>query len=256
MSRFFYQERKYICSQNYIDIQIFPVIPVSKERNSKKKPSSDIQKRLNNENALKKLMRLVHTNFVRNDYEATFTYTDKHRPDDEATAKKQIQNFFRRAKRFYKKHDIELKYIWVMERSEKTGNIHFHAFMSGGVDRTQLEELWGFGYLNTVALKFNEKGVAGLVAYDISDRLLYRRWSCSKNLKKPIVRENNSRITYSKAKKLYAECDNIEAFKKIYPDYQKKLAEYDISEVRAQKNEFNGDYYFTIRLYRKTVRIL
>ncbi len=253
--RHYYREKKYICG-DYMDIQIFPVYPTARSRGKRKKPTSDVQTRLNAENAKKKLLRLVHTNFKRNDYELTFTYKDEHRPDTEDEAKKHIQNFFRRAKRLYKKNGIDLKYIWVMEKAE-TGNIHFHAFLSGGVDRTTIEELWGFGYANSQALKFDKNGVAGLVYYDLKDKpLTYRRWSCSKNLKKPEERQNDSRVTYSRAKKLYSEAESVSAFMEIYPEYKKTLGDYIVSDVSALHNEFNGDYYFSIRLYKRAAKIL
>ncbi len=254
--RHFYREKKYICG-DYMDIQIFPVYPTARSRGKRKKPTSDVQAKLNAENAKKKLLRLVHTNFTWKDYELTFTYKDKYRPDDEETAKKHIQNFFRRAKRLYKRNGIDLKYIWVMERAEQTGKIHFHAFLSGGVDRTAIEELWGFGYANSQALKFDENGVAGLVYYDLKDKpLTYRRWSCSKNLKKPEERQNDSRVTFARAKKLYDEAENVTSFMDTYPEYAKTLGDYIVSDVSALHNEFNGDYYFSIRLRKRAAKIL
>ncbi len=253
MRRYYYREKKYLCG-DYMDIQIYPVYPKAKGRSpTKRNPTSETQAKLNAENAKRKLVRLVHTNFRQKDYEVTFTYDKEHIPIDETTAKKDIQNFFRRAKRLYFKKDIELKYIWVMERGERTDRIHFHAFMSGGVDRTELEQLWGCGYANTKALKFTENGVAGLVHYDLKDKpLTYRRWSCSKNLKKPIERHNDYRISRVSAKRIHeqAEQNMLENIKDIYPGYITNLNEYALSEIQSQKNEYNGDYYILLRLYK------
>ena len=92
----------------------------------------------------------MHTNFTYDDYELHLTYSDEHLPDNEDRAKKDLQNFIRRAKRFYAKHGImELKYISITEKGEKSSRIHHHVTISGGVDRTELERLWGKGYANT-----------------------------------------------------------------------------------------------------------
>lgn len=253
MRRYYYREKKFLCG-NYMDIQIYPVFPTARGRSpNKRKPTSETQAKLNAENAERKLLRLVHTNFADKDYEITLTYDNVNMPTDIDAAKKDIQNFFRRAKRLYSKSDIELKYIWIMEEGEKSGRIHFHTFMSGGVDRTELELLWGMGYANSRALQFNEEGVAGLVHYLMKNKVTYRRWSCSKNLKKPKEKQNDYRVTRTKAKQIHdiAEQGGACYIKTIYPDWDNKLEEYDISEVQSQKNGFNGDYYILLRLYKK-----
>lgn len=250
-----YRETRHIC-KDYMDIQIYPVYDTARTRGPKRRPSREMQKKLNEENAKKKLVRLVHTNFTWNDFEVTFTYKDKYLPQDENEAKRQIQNFFRRAKRLYAKNGITLKYIWIMERAAETGRIHFHAFLSGGVDRTKLEGLWKFGYANTVALRFDEKGVAGLVYYDVKNRLLYRRWNGSKNLEKPTEKKRDGLISAKRAAELYTASQAREDFKDAYPLWEKRLGAYEISEIKAFKNEWNGGYYLTVQLYRKQARLL
>lgn len=245
-----YREKRYICGE-FEEVQIFPVFPCRTHggrRSRKRKPSSEVQKKLNERNAQRKLSRLVHTNFKNRDYAVTFTYTNDCRPVDEQSAKRDIQNFMRKARRIYKKADKELKYIWVLECSEKTGKIHFHTIMSGGVDRTQLEEMWGKGYANIQSLKFDENGVEGIVHYFLKDKLTYRRWSCSKNLEKPKEKQNDSRITYRRAKKLYEDANCKEDFKNTYPHFSEVFGKCEILEIYAQQNEVNGEFYIGIRL--------
>ena len=253
MHRIYYREKKYICG-NYIDVQIYPVYPKQKGRSpTKRKPTSETQAKLNAENAERKLLRLVHTNFKNKDYMVTFTYDNKHIPPDIDAAKKNIQNFIRRAKRLYARADVEFKYIWIMEEGEKNGRIHFHTFMSGGVDRTELEALWGYGYANSRALQFTEDGVAGLVHYLTKNRVTYRRWSCSKNLKKPVERQNDYKVSRTRAKQIHesVERDDVREVKNIYPCWYTELNDYEISDVQSQKNDFSGEYYILLRLYDK-----
>lgn len=249
--RTFYREQKYICGDNYIDIQIFPVYPASKIRNGKRKPTSETQMRLNEENARKKLSRLVHTNFSKNDFTITFTYDEDKLPNDIQTAKKDMQNFMRRLKRLYNKNKINLKYIWVLEES-KTGRMHFHAFITGGADRTEIEKLWHKGYANSKALRFTKDGVEGLVAYSLKSKpLTYRRWSASKNLEKPkMPHPSDYKITKSRAAKLYSSRFNVTEFEKIYPDYSKTFKNYSVSNVNAIYNEVNHEFYFSIKIYK------
>ncbi len=52
-----------------------------------------------------------------------------------------MQNFIRRVKRYRQKHDLpELKYVAVTEVGEKSGRIHHHIVMSGGIDINTLFE--------------------------------------------------------------------------------------------------------------------
>lgn len=247
----YYREKKYICG-DYMDIQIFPVYPMPRCRKERRKPTSEVQEKLNSENARRQLLRLVRTNFNENDISLTLTYKDEHITDDVEKAKKDIQNFFRRVKRLYKKAQKELKYVWIMERAKKTGRIHFHIFMPGGVDRTEIEKTWGLGWANSRSLVFDKTGLAGLVYYVTKDApLLYRRWSCSKNMKKPIERKNDSRISASRAKKLHDAAEYIDQFKRTYPEYDKLLKDYEIDDITARHNNINGDYYLFVQLYKR-----
>lgn len=245
----YYREKKYICG-NYIDLQIYPVFPVRKikGRRTKMKPTSEIQQRLNDENANRKLSRYINANFQNGDYMLTLTYAPENVPADERQAKRDMQNFLRRVKRRYEKNQNELKYIWVMEKSKK-GRIHFHCVMTGGIDRTELERIWGLGFANTRALQFSENGVEGLVKYYTKDRLLYRRFNASKNLSKPIERQNDSRISKKRARELYNVIEIPEEFKKLYPEYEKNFGGFEVGTAEVEQNELNGQLYFSIRLF-------
>ncbi len=253
--RRYYRRKVYKCG-NYIDVQVYPVFASQKGRGAKRKTTSETQARLNTENSKRKLLRLVHTNFKENDYFVTLTYDNEHIPEDIDAAKKDIQNFFRRAKRLYSKSDIEMKYIWLVEHGKKSGKIHFHVFMTSGVDRTILEGIWKNGYCNTRALKFKEDGIAGLVYYVTKDEsLLYKRWAGSRNLKKPAESQNDFVVSQKGARYLYESilCDDIRQIKSIYPNWQSEFKNYDISAARACKNEVNGEFYITLNLHNKDV---
>ena len=70
-----YRERKHICGE-YMEVEIFPVYTKAKGRGKRKKPTSEIQQRLNRRHAEGKLRRLLHTNFTPSDLFATLTFDE------------------------------------------------------------------------------------------------------------------------------------------------------------------------------------
>ena len=246
--RCFYRERKWICG-DYMEVELYPVWQTSpKRRRARCKPTSEIQQKLNEKNAREKLTRLVHCNFFRGYYSAGLDYDVS--PESEEQALCDIQKFFRKARKLYKAADREMKYIWVMERRPRSGDIHFHIFISGGVDRTALEALWGHGYYNTKALRFKETGVTGLCIYSIKDDLRGRRWNSSHNLVKPQPQVNNYRITQKNVKRLQENSDVRAEFEGLYSGYTFVDCE------RAFVNKINRGVYVTARFYRSAARVL
>lgn len=71
--RTFIRESVYVCG-NYMDADIYPVFQKPGRRRSRCKPTSEIQRRLNQKNAEKRLTRLVHTNFTEDDIALHLTY--------------------------------------------------------------------------------------------------------------------------------------------------------------------------------------
>lgn len=243
--RTYYREKKFRCGSELMDLMIFPVYKKQGKRKCKAKPTSDVQSRNNQINSERQLSRLVHTNFTKNDYKLDLTYRVVPETNEEAI--KDIQNFIRRVRNLYSKSGIELKYIWVMEAGEKRGRLHFHLIISGGVDRTALEKLWGKGRANAVALQPDENGLEALVKYMVKKPLLYRRWSSSKNLKKPKETQNDSKYSRRTVKKMienYEMFGDKSQFEKLYPDYT-------CTECRVYHNNINQGYYVFLRMFKK-----
>lgn len=243
-----YRETKYYCG-DYLDVDIYPVFKKTKNRSGRYRPTSEMQARLNHSNAVRKLERLIHCNFTTADYALHLTYAQDKLPHDAESAQKDVQRFLRRVRRWYKSQGQELKYICVTEKGKRTSRVHHHLIVSGGVDRSELERLWGMGYANTKRLQFTKNGVAGLAHYITKQPLLFKRWSSSRNLQKPIVRKNDSKYSRKKACSLFEFNMNNEQIEKLYPGYF-------VSEVVPVLNAVNGGYYTQMRLYKKTARVL
>ena len=246
--RVLYRETRYICG-DYMDVDIYPVFRRQSGRGKKAKPTSEVQEKLNARNAERKLLRLLHTNFTGMDYEIHLTYRDADLPKSEEEAKKRVDNFMRRVKRRFEKFlpGKELRYIIVDEggAGEWEGRFHHHVTISGGIDRTELEELWGHGYANCRQLQFTEDGVAGLARYITKGKKAAgrRRWRASKNLKQPEKKERDGRISKKMLKELVAEeSAGIRIFGKMYEGYV-------LSSAKGFENGFNGGYYAHLTLY-------
>lgn len=187
--RYFVRECVYICG-DYMDADIYPVFQPAGKRRAKCRPTSETQKKLNQKNAEKKIVRLAHANFTEKDIALHLTYREN--PESATMAQRDLYNFIRRVKRARKKEGLpELKYISCTEVGSRGGRVHHHMILSGGMDRDRLEALWGKGYANSKRLQFEEEGIAGLARYIVKGRLFYKRWNQSKNLDvpQPIVRD-------------------------------------------------------------------
>ena len=205
-----YRERKYKCGE-YIEVSIYPVYTKSRTRGERRKPTTEIQQRLNSRHATDTLRRLLHTNFNTADLFVTLTFDDEHLPETVADCQKLIQNFLRRVKRKYGKAGLELKYIYIIEYGEKHDRLHAHLVINSGLNRDELSAAWGNGAVSSDRLRFDNDGLTALAVYltkgsgDDKNRTTFKRWSGSRNLEKPIITERDGRISH---KKMLGFCEN------------------------------------------------
>ena len=167
--RCLYREKKHYCG-DYLEADVFPVFEYQRGRSKKRKPTSETMKKLNQRNAERKLIRLLNTNFTKEDIRFDLTYDSEHCPASPEDAQREMQNFLRRVKRYRKKNGLpELKYVAVTEVGSKSGRIHHHIVMSGGVSINELADIWGRGYTTAKPLQFDEQGLAGIAKYLVKD---------------------------------------------------------------------------------------
>ncbi len=154
--------------------------------------SSEQMQKVNERNAIKKLRRLVNSNFTENDMHLVLTYEYLKKPDTTEAAKKDIAKFLRNLKRAYSKKGHELKYISVAEYSKKS--VHFHLVITKGLNYDEISAVWGKGRIHVNPLD-GSGDYSQLAEYLIKqsrktfndpERAIYKkRWSGSKNLIKP-----------------------------------------------------------------------
>lgn len=245
-----YRERRWYCG-DYLEVNIFPVWRTGGKRRKRAKPTGEVQARLNEHNAEQKLIRLLNANFTGEDVELHLTYRDDVLPTSPDEVKRDIQNFIRRVKRLRKRLGLsEMKYVVVPAGGVGGTRFHVHMTMTGGVDRTMLEELWGYGYANSKRLQFNENGVEGLARYVSrqfsahKDELPFgKRWSGSRNLVIPEPHDRDGRISARRAREIAQTPMGGTLLEELYEGYT-------LAECRSFHNDVNGGYYLHVKLYR------
>lgn len=222
--RTFIRETVYVAG-DYIDGDIYPVYQPAGKRRKRCKPTTEIQTRINQRNAERKLIRLVRQNFSNSDLAVTLTYRTGAEPLNEEDAKRSLSNYLKRLRRYYASVGVILKYITCTEYGKTTGRCHHHLILSGGVSRDKLEELWDHGFANSKRLQMEEDGAEGLSRYMAKNetKISYRRWNQSRNLEIPERAEYDGRINVTDEVELAKAVEDGIAhryFEDLYPGYE------------------------------------
>lgn len=242
--RYFIRQTVYVCG-DYMDADIYPVFQPAGKRRKKCKPTSKIQEKLNQKNAEKRITRLVHKNFTKNDIALHLTYTTP--PDSPEQAQRDLYNYIRRVKRARKKLGLPpLKYVSCTENGKRSGRVHHHLIISGGMDRDLLEELWGKGYANSKRLQFGPDGVTGLAHYIVKDREFYKRWNCSKNLEQPVAQVIDRGITMDQVKEMEESIEKHQEH--VY--FENMFQDYLLTDADFMRNGVNRGSYIHIEMRR------
>jgi len=203
---------KTIVSGPMLECEIYPIWKTSKKsiREKVRKESRKAQRSINNKNAVKRVIRLINTNFGSKDIWMTLTYKENPTEDQ---GRKDIQNYIRRLKRRVE----DLKYIYVTESGDK--RTHHHIILNIH-DRDMAETLWNKGRTQARLLQPDDYGLEGMARYITKQKKNNKRYACSRNLKKPKVYEAYSKFSKRKAEKIsHDENGAKEIFEKMYPKY-------------------------------------
>lgn len=242
-------------------IEVHPTWRPAGKRRGKFRETSETQKRLNDRRMALRLVTTIHANFGRGDYALHLTYADDELPEYEFVFERDVRNFAARLRRLYKREGVGLKYILVRGWSGR-GRPHLHVILSGGVDRDKIEDLWGHGYANCDRLEFSATGVTDLSCYIFGQRSAghtdaehvrrrgERRWSGSRNLKKPVERVNVSRYSRAAMEEIADAGSAQEIFARRYPGFW--LAE--MPDIR--KNPVTHAWELSAVLYKPDSRHL
>ena len=218
-----------------IDAEVFPVFGRQMRgalRRAKSQETAEAQKKANNERSRMRLIQLVEANFTDKDVALGLDYAGQ-APTPERIDK-DIRNFIERIKRRRNKRGLsELKYIYAIGGDEMPAagysgkRPHVHMIMNGGIDRDELEELWGQGRANCDRLQPRDEGLGGISVYftkqmqDRAPKKGVRKWRASKNLKKPVRRSRDAKLSNARVRRIAfdfgAEAKTV--MEKLYPGY-------------------------------------
>ena len=244
---------KTIQSGDMLESEIYPVYEKRKDipRRDKESLSKEAQANLNDKNAKKKIVRLVNTNFTRNDLLLTLTYRDKHLPTDKQ-AKNDITNYIRRLKNYRKKMGLDdLKYVYVLEyvdeeeqHKSKKIRVHHHLIINS-MDRDAAEDLWRKGRAEAKRLQPDDFGLEGIARYMVK-KPKGKRWYASRNLKQPVIHEAVTRLTKRRAERMALTPDQIpDLFESLYSK------RYSFNDYYTFLSDITGGLYLYCRMRKK-----
>ena len=208
-----------------LEVEIFPIFgreSAGRARAAKRNLTPEAVQRNNEERSKRKLIQLIDANFDERDIHLTLTYQGE--PPTYEQAQADVKNFLRAVKRRRENRGQEqLKYIYTIEGNEDgtRERIHVHMVMNGGIDRTELETIWGKGYANADHLQPNENGLEALARYITKQQKNRRKWARSRYLIKPKQRTSDTKVSNARVKRLAMDFPNSakEIMEKLYPDY-------------------------------------
>ena len=167
------------------------------KRNRKQNVTPEQIKKQNQKNREKRMRRLIKANFDKGDLWLTLKYPKGTRKET-SEVKADLRKFIGTLRRYYKKEDKELKFIYRMEIG-KQGGIHIHMI----IPRIKLEliqKAWTHGRINYEPLDGNDyKSLAEYIVKQPTeevmdqlsfipeiDRKAYVKYSTSRNLIRPV----------------------------------------------------------------------
>lgn len=260
----FIRENKITVGENYMEVDIIPRTDNAEKatkgtRSRKQKVTRPAQVNLNDKNSKRYFTQIANGNFTKKDLHVSLTYSAKYLPKSVKEAEKEVTNFLRRVSYRRKKAGLEpLKYILVTEyKQDKDGKftkrVHHHIIMNGGLSRDEIEEAWSkgrgrkkerIGFANTDRLQPDENGLQALTEYLTKDPQGKKRWSSSRNLKRPFKRSNDHK--YSRRKIEAAAFSNDLGFE----FFQKQYQNFYITEIKAKHHELTG-WHIYLRMWKK-----
>lgn len=249
--RYFIRKRVWRCG-DYIEAETYPVFQKQGMRRAKCNPTREAQRRLNQRDAERRLTRIMHLNFTEKDYELDLTFAEV---ISETDAMRELENYIKRLRRIYRKAGIELRYLYTIEVGKRSGRTHIHMTITGGIDRDVLEQCWGNGYANTRRLQFDEGGLAGLAKYICkegrpdaeTEKRTYRRWSGSRNLKKPVPEVTDGEVTVQDVAEAVEAIERRDAAE----DVRREWPGYELVEATAIRNAVNRGLYVSMSMCRR-----
>ena len=219
-----------------IDAEVFPVFGRRMRgalRRAKSQQTKEAQQKANNERSRIRLIQLVEANFTEEDLAIGLDYAGQ-APSPERVDK-DLKNFFEKIRRRRKQRGLpDLKYIAAIGGDEMPAagysgkRPHVHVIMNGGIDRDEIEKLWGHGHANTHRLQPRDEGLGGIAVYftrqmqDRPPKMGVKKYRPSKNLIRPEPRSTDAKMPNGRVRKVAYGFENEAkaVMEKLYPGYE------------------------------------
>ncbi|MEA4831908.1 MAG: hypothetical protein VB118_04735 [Oscillospiraceae bacterium] len=245
---------------NYGRCHVFPARRKGGKKKHKNGPTTKTMKKLNQKNAANKLSDLLNANFTSDDWELKLDYVIE--PENIDLGVKDMGDYIREIRQFCRKTNIMdpklIKYIYITEKGRRGGRIHHHLTINWQSDPLILVALWKkrqeHGYANPRPLEFDENGLRGLAHYvsnnPLKKRDTYRRWNCSKNLKRPEPKRHTGEIRVRDSKYMDAHPDDLQYAQDLFPGW---IVTEIVPTARAEEDgsTYTGLPFLTIFMYKK-----
>lgn len=167
--------------------------PPGTKREKKGEITPDRILKANHRTAERKLRRLMNNNFKDGDFLLRLDFSKDSSPSGSSDMQKEMQNFIRRLKTRYRKHNKELKYIYVKEIGSRGGR-HAHMVINK-CDTEWIRESWRVGGIHIDPL-YSHGQYAQIASYfmkyalrseETEGQLIGKRYYASRNLIPPKV---------------------------------------------------------------------
>jgi hypothetical protein len=187
------------------------------KRKKKSNPTAENVAAINRRNSERELTLKLHHNFTHGDIHVVLTYAQE--PPTPEAAKKELDNFLRRLRNYFRKKEMLLKWILVTEYTNE--RIHHHMILSR-MDTADLDNLWRAGHARPTHLDASGD-YRKLASYLIKetdktfrkpDAFSRQRFSCSRTVAAPPkkveeVRASEMLRTPKPVKGYYIDQDSI-----------------------------------------------
>ena len=165
------------------------------ERSPNVGPTPEKMERYNQQEAERKLRRLINANFGPGDFHMIVSYGGEYNPEPEE-ARKHLEAFLRKMRRLYEKWERPFRYVVAAERGIRgRRKMHFHMVVNY-METREISELWPWGRVKFFPLD-NTGQYADLASYIIKRTSrtfregtegFKKRWNQSRNLRAPEVK--------------------------------------------------------------------
>lgn len=273
------EREKKTASGPLLEVDFFPIWEDGRKkpfRDPKKKISTAAQKKYNDLQMQKKVVRDINANFDEGDILMSPTYEPSKAPQSYEEVYRDADNYIRRVKRkrakelkrikklleltpkdqdllkLKKKLEAPFKYYYSVEEVKyKTGiyagksNWHLHMFLTGGLTRDTFEDLWEKSMrVNANRFQPERFGPEAAAKYITKDAKGFRRIKHSRNIVRSKPRNIDGRITKRGVELLAKKRANDAEY------WERRYKGYRFIRCFPRYNEYNGHWYVSVIMYR------